>query len=143
MIPPSALLAVLLGVTLVALVLESMRARRQAEAIRRFAAGQRLNFGWRDALKLTERVARHFPVPGVASLHVSNVAYGVDGDEYLYLFTVRYTLGITGPRQTLVRAARYTEPRDRRSNGVPTLQLADEELPLVEQYEALVNENEG
>ena len=134
------LLAILLGVTLVAWLADGLRRARRREAVRRLAAGWRMNFGRADTLQLTARVARHFPAPGAAALRVYDVVYGAQGDVYRYVFTVEYTLGVTGPKGRYTRVAAFTEPRDRRRGGRSELVLGEEGTPLLEQYAALAPE---
>ena len=137
MVPPGLLLVVLLGLTLTVLLVESFRESRQAEAVRRLAGQWGMGFGRRDTLNLTARVARSFPVPGAAALRVYHIVYGTEGDRYRYIFTAQYTLGVTGPKLRHTRVATFVEPRDRRGEGEPTYTLADEGLPILEQYEEL------
>ncbi|CAA9414024.1 MAG: hypothetical protein AVDCRST_MAG64-2498 [uncultured Phycisphaerae bacterium] len=135
---PGLLLSVLLGVTLAALLADGLRRGRRRDAVRRLAAGRRMNFGRTDTLQLTPRVARHFPAPGAAALRVCDVVYGADGDAYRYVFTAEYTLGVTGAKRRHTRVAAFTEPRDRRRGGRSELVLGEEGTPLLEQYAALV-----
>jgi hypothetical protein len=140
MVPPGFLLVAFLVLTLTVLVAESVRQNRQAEAVRRLAGRWRMNFGRRDTLRLTARVARAFPVPGAAALRVFHIAYGTEGDRYRYVFTTQYTLGVTGPKVRHTRVAAFDEPRDRRGGAgddAGTLVLAEEGLTLLEQYESL------
>ena len=137
---PAWLLIALLGLTLAGLLIESIRRRRRTEAVRALAARWRMNFGRGDTLKLAPRVATQLPVPGAAALRISHVIYGIRGESYRYIFTVEYTLGVVGPKARFARVGTLTEPRDRRRGGEATLTLADEGLPLIEQYESLGEE---
>lgn len=137
MIAPWSLLAALLGLTAVGLLTESIRQGRRADVARALAARWRMNFGRRDTLRLTARVARRFPVPGAASIRVYHVIYGLEDDRYRYVFSVQYTLGLTGPKRRLTRVATFAEPRDRRRDDGAELVLADDALSLAEQYESL------
>ena len=136
---PAWFLIALLGLTMTGLLIESIRRRRRTEAIRALAARWRMNFGRRDTLQLAARVASQLPVPGAAALRILHVIYGIRGESYRYIFTVEYTLGVVGPKARFARVATLTEPRDRRRGGgeTATLTLADEELPLIDQYERL------
>jgi len=135
---PALLLASLLVLTLAALVVEAAGRARRCDRVRSLAAEWRMNYGRADSLRLTPRVARRFPIPGAAAMRVSDVVYGIRGDAYRYVFTVQYTLGVSGPKTRHRRVATFEEPRDRRrvaADGVVT--LAPEDLPLIEQYRAL------
>lgn len=134
---PAILLSVLLCVTLGAVLIDGLRRGRRRAAVRRLAAGWRMNYGRADTLQLTHRVARHFPAPGAAALRVYDVVYGAHGDAYRYVFTAEYTLGVTGGKRRHTRVAAFTEPRDRRLDGRSQLVLGDESVPLLDQYAAL------
>ena len=63
---PFGLLAAVLGLTAAAYVVEVALRRRSSEGLRRLAAEWRMNFSQSDRLRLTAKVARHFPLPGAA-----------------------------------------------------------------------------
>jgi hypothetical protein len=132
MINPLWFLLALVGLTIVGLVVESVRRRRQVEAVRSLARAWRMNFARRDTLRLTARVAAQLPLPGAAALRISQVIYGSAGDTYRYVFTLQYTLGVTGPKRRFTRVATFTEPRDRRRGGETVLTLGAEVGPLIE-----------
>ncbi|HEX8915249.1 MAG TPA: hypothetical protein VF796_23050 [Humisphaera sp.] len=135
---PVLLLAGLLVLTLAALLVEAVGRARRCERVRALATDWRMNYGATDALRLTPRVARRFPIPGAAAMRVSDVVYGIRGDAYRYVFTVQYTLGVSGPKTRHRRVATFEEPRDRRrAAGDGAVRLAPEDLPLIEQYRAL------
>ncbi len=125
---PALLLAILLGMTLVAMIANGIINRRRRRAIRQLATDWRMNFGAFDTLGLTARVGRHFPIPGIAALRVVNVIYGIDGDTYRYLFTAEYSVGLIEGNKRQKRVASFTEPRDRRRRGETSLLLAEENL---------------
>ncbi|MDB5296086.1 MAG: hypothetical protein JWO31_2069 [Phycisphaerales bacterium] len=134
---PGLLLALLFGATLAAVVIDAGRRTRRHHAARRLAADWRMNFGRTDSLGLTARIAPLLPAPGAAAVRVSDVVYGTRGNESRYVFTAEYTVGVTGSKQRHVRAAAFTEPRDRRRGGQATLVMGDPDLPLDEQYASL------
>ena len=141
---PTLLLALLLGATAAAVAVGAGRRSRQHRAARRAAAAWRMNYGRADSLRLTARVAPHLPAPGAAAVRVSDVVYGTRADAARYVFTVEYTLGVTGPKRRHVRAAALTEPRDRRQTGPATvLVLGDPTFPLADQYAALAPGNDA
>lgn len=140
---PQLLLAILIALTLVAFVVDKVRQRRRREAVRQLAIAWRLNFGPADSLQLTARLVRHFPVPGVAALRVSNLIYGIDGDAYRFYFTAEYTVGVTAGKRRITRVGTFLEPRDRRRGGETSLILADEGLPIIEQYHSVKEQSAG
>jgi hypothetical protein len=137
---PWQVLALTLAVTLFAYAAELVRRRWHQRALRRLAADWRMTFAQTDTLRLTPKVARHFPIPGAANLHVVNVIYGSDADRYRYVFTAEYTVGVVNAKRRNVRVASLTEPRDRArgaaaAGAAPTsVVLAPAELSLLEQY---------
>lgn len=135
---PSVILAAVAGVTGMAYALERVRRRRSGAAIRALAAEWRMNFGQHDTLRITPRVAGHFPIPGAANLRVFDVIYGTDRDRYRYIFTAEYTAGVVNARRRLARVGAFSEPRDRERGQPPTpVVLAPANLPRIEQYRSL------
>src|SRR4051812_22352991 len=137
MITPGLLLSALLIITLIAVIVEGARRGRQAERVRALARQWGMNFGRRDTLRLTTRVARGFPVPGASALRIFHVVYGAQGDRYRYIFTAQYTLGVIGAKSRHTRVATFSEPRDRRQQDEAQLDLAEPDAPVLEQYEML------
>src|SRR5262245_48156109 len=125
MVTPGLLLSALLVITLIAVIAEGARRGRQAERVRALARQWGMNFGRRDTLRLTMRVARAFPVPGAGALRIFHVIYGAQGDRYRYIFTAQYTLGVVGARSRHTRVATFSEPRDRRRQDEAQLDLAE------------------
>ena len=138
--PPLDLLAILLGLTAVAVWREYRARHRLRTVLRAMAAGARMNFSVADQFRLTSRVVAIFPVPGAASVVVHDLLYSSEGGRHRYLFTVDYTLGVVRTKRRLRRVAAFSEPRDRTAlaDPPPTLQLAPGELSLVDQYLALL-----
>ena len=140
------MLALTCGITAAAYAVELIARRRWRRALRRLAAEWKMNFGRADTLRLTEKVARHFPVPGAARLHVSNVIYGtdrLDPDLYRYVFTVEYTVGVVRTKRRLVRVGSFAEPRardraaGRAHHATAPVVLAPGNLSLIQQYRHL------
>jgi hypothetical protein len=135
---PLGLLAAVLGVTAVSYTVQVRLRRRSGRGLRRLAAEWGMNFSRTDLLRLTAKVARHFPVPGAANLRVSNVIYGTDKDRHHYVFTAEYTAGVIRAKRRLARAGAFSEPRDREHGAPPAaVLLAPAGLPLLEQYRRL------
>jgi hypothetical protein len=132
-----------LSVTLFAYAAELVRRRWHLRALRRLAAERGMTFSQTDTLRLTPKVARHFPLPGAANLRVVNVLYGSDADRYRYVFTAEYTLGVVNAKRRHVRVASFTEPRDRPRVAVAaaaapaSVVLAPADMSLMEQYRSM------
>ena len=137
-ITPVALLIVAIWLTGVAWAVDLVARRRRAQRLRRLAAEWGMTYNPLDRLQLARRAGPHFPVIGAADLRVSDVIYGSDKGRYRYVFTAAYTVGTTGPKRRLVRAATFTEPRGRdTSASAGPVVLAPGEGSLVDQYRRL------
>src|SRR4051794_5508237 len=137
---PWQVLCLTLAVTLFAYAAELVRRRWHRRALRRLAAEWGMTFSQADTLRLTPKVARHFPIPGAANLRVANVIYGSDPDRYRYVFTAEYTVGVVNAKRRNVRVGAFTEPRDRARGGPDVAEkvvLAPVELSFLEQYRHL------
>jgi hypothetical protein len=140
------MLALTCGFTAAAYAVELLARRRWRRSLRRLASEWKMNFGRADTLRLTEKVARHFPVPGAAHLHLTNVIYGADRsdpDRYRYIFTAEFTLGVVRTKRRLVRVGSFAEPkaRDRAAgrahHATAPVVLAPGNLSLLAQYRHL------
>lgn len=130
---PYDLLVALICLTALAYAADRILRRRTRRAVRGLAAAWRMNFGPFDNLRLTPRVAPRFPVPGAAAVVVRNVVYGVVDGYWHYVFTAEFTVGAVGAHRRVVRAAHFTEPRDRTADAGPVV-LAPSDMTLLEQY---------
>ncbi len=127
-----------LCVTAAATIIDRVQRRCRRILLCALATHWRMNYSPFDPLRLTARVAHHFPIPGAANLKVSDVIYGMEGDRYRYIFTAEFTVGVVRTKHRLVRAATFCEPRDfRHGQAIGPLFLAPEGLPLVAQYQHL------
>ena len=111
---PHEMLVLVAGLTAAAYAVELIGRRRWRRALRRLAAEWKMNFGRTDTLRLTDKVARHFPVPGAARLRVTNVIYGADkadADRYRYVFTAEFTAGVVRTKRRFVRVGTFAEPK--------------------------------
>jgi len=135
---PGLCLAVLVGLTGLATVIEAAARNRLARSLRALAAQWRMTYSAHDRLRVAERIAHRLSVPGAADVFVTDVIYGSRGDKYFYVFTAQYTTGVVWSKQRQVRVATFGESRNRQSadpSGPVT--LAPEELGVVDQYRAL------
>ena len=140
---PWQLLVLMLLITAGALA-EQMRARaRRARRLRELASRERMHYSPVDRFGLGPRVAKHFPVAGVADVRVSDLLYRSDDGGHRYVFVVDYTRGVLGAKRRLRAVARMTEPRPVPGREVvPTVVVADASTAgsVVAQFETLLRE---
>ena len=136
---PGICLAVLVSVTVLAVVIESTSARRRRRSLRQLASAWGMTYSPTDRLRLLTRIAERFPVAGAADLEVGDVIYGSEGDRYRYVFTVRYTVGVIRGKRSLRRVAAFSEARGKHTilPPDPAITMANEQLPLIDQYRSL------
>jgi hypothetical protein len=139
---PAVLFSLALLVTGLSALGDFMIRRRREARLRSLAAEWDMNYSPRDQFRLTQRIARIFPIPGAARIRIVNLIYGIDSDLYRYIFTAEYTTGIVTGKRRILRAGSFSEPRDR-SGETPqtTVTLAPGHLPLIEQYRRLTPPN--
>jgi hypothetical protein len=142
--PPLFLLLGLIILTIVAVGADAYRRSRSHGALRRLASERRMHFSRHDQLRITARVATHLPIPGAAYVRVFDLVYGSEGGRHRYVFTAEYTAGVMRSKKRVRRAATFTEPRQKSDATHPCrIELAPAELPLLEQYRALLDSNRG
>ena len=143
-IPPLLLLALLMVLTGLAWAAGKVVRHRQISVLRELAGQWEMRFVQEDLFQLARRIGGAFPVPGAANLSVRDVVYGVEGPAHRYVFTVEYTLGVTGRHRRENRAATFHDPSEPAAgDSLAALRLASEALPLPEQYKALHENNWG
>lgn len=134
--PAGAFLLGLLALAAVAVALDVIVHRRRSRQLRALATQWRMNYHAADQLRITPKVIAKLPIPGAANVRVLDLIYGSDAGGYRYVFSVEYTVGLTGPKRRLVRVASLTEPR--RPGGASidqlTLTLGPRDAGLLDQY---------
>ncbi len=135
---PLYLLALLVLTTAAAVGVDRGRRRRSATSYRRLAVAHDMHYSPGDPLRLTPRVAAALPVPGAAAVRVIDLLYRTDAAGHHYVFTAEYTVGVVNVKHRVRRAAAFDEPRDAAATATPTVRLAAEGQPLVEQYASLL-----
>src|SRR3954470_733199 len=120
-ISPGLLLLGSVAVTVAAVALDVVVHRRRACALRSLATQWRMNYHASDQIRITPKVMATLPIPGAANVRVLDLIYGSDPTGYRYIFSVEYTVGITGPKRRVVRVASLTEPRQ--AGGASVAQL--------------------
>lgn len=134
---PGLLLLACLALTALAGALDVMTHRRRARVLRALAQQWRMNYHPADQLRLTPKVLPHLPIPGAANVRVMDLIYGSERDRYRYVFSVEFTLGVSGSKRRVVRVASLSEPRERNGAGPVSVALAPDEGSLVDQYRYL------
>jgi len=140
---PSEFLAVMLVITGAAAVAQLIVRQRRVAQLRALAEEWRMHFSATDRFQLAPRVAPRLPVPGAAAVRVSDLLYGIERENYRYVFCTEYTTGVLRTKTGIRRIATFVEPRD--GSGAPacaSLLFAPQVLPLIEQYRHLLRECE-
>jgi len=137
---PLPVILALLALSISVAILEFLYRRRKQCAFRPLARQRQMHYSPRDQLRLAPRVAASLPLPGAAYVRVSNILYATSGSQRRYVFTVEYTIGVVRAKKRLRRVAAFSEPSDRNASPTAcTLQMAPPQLPLIEQYRALLD----
>ena len=138
MMSPLILLLILIALTIGARIAQRLAIRRRQDVFRQLAREWEMHFSAADHLRLAERLAAAFPVPGAAAIHVTDLIYGSRQHQHRFIFTVDYTLGLTGPRRRVRRAAACVEqksPGPLRPGLCPI--VVSTHTPLIDQYRPL------
>src|SRR5690242_18070348 len=95
LIMPAALLWVLAGITLAALVVSQVVCRRRRLELLELAREWGMQYSPRDVFNLSARVAAHLPITGAADVQISDLIYGTDsGGGHRCVFSAEYTSGV-------------------------------------------------
>ena len=111
---PGAVLVVLVALTCAAALIEKISKNRRRSQLRDLAARWNMTYSPHDRLRVTPKVCNRLPIPGAADVHIADVIYGAQGEQYCYVFTTEYTVGIVRGKRRQVRVAMYCESRDRK-----------------------------
>ena len=139
---PAQFLGLVLALTAFAAAWQLILRQRHVTRLRRLAEQWNMHYSATDRFRLAPRVAQRLPVPGAAAVRVVDLLYGVEKDNYRYLFATEYTVGVLKTKLGLRRVATFAEPRDPSKQttappGDDQLFFAPESLPLIEQYRHL------
>jgi hypothetical protein len=139
---PTQLLVAMLLLTAGALAMQvRARARRRA-ALRDLAARTGTHYSPHDRFGLAPRVARHFPLPGVADVRVSDLLYRSDDRGHRYVFTADHTRGVLGIKRRARTIVLLTEPRHTPGRPAePVIRAAEQDGPTVAQYESFLRDD--
>jgi hypothetical protein len=137
LLPPIDLLIILLLITGIAVAIDRLSREKSRLVYRHLAKEHQMHYSSRDSLRLTPRVAAALPVPGAAAVRVIDLLYCTDESAHHYVFTAEYTLGAIGAKTRVRRAAVFSEPKANESPQL-VIRLAPSNLPLIEQYRAIL-----
>ena len=138
---PVEVFAFMVAFTAVAAAVEFLRRRRHVAALRKLAGEAGMHFSAADRFRLAPRIAPRLPVPGAAAVRVLDLLYGVERQNYRYVFAAEYTTGVLRSKTGVRRVATFAEPRDPGATREPAeLTFAPEGLPVVEQYRHLLRQ---
>lgn len=138
---PLEFLTLMIAITALSAAIEAFRRFRHGNALRKLAAQRGMHFSAIDRFRLAPRIAQRLPVPGAAAVRVLDLLYGVEKQNYRYVFSTEYTTGVLRSKTGVRRVATFAEPRDpaeKREMG--ELTFAPETLPLVDQYKHLLDQ---
>ena len=138
---PLEFLAFMLVMTAVAAAVHMIRRRRHLAALRQLARESDLHFSAADRFRLAPRIAQRIPVPGAAAVRVLDLLYGVEQQNYRYVFATEYTTGVLRTKTGIRRVATFAEPREvgTRTDKLD-LTFAPEGLSVIEQYRHLLQQ---
>ena len=88
----------------------AVRSRHCRNRLRALAHEWNMHFAPGDRLRLAQRVAGHFPVPGAANIRVRDLFFRTDESRHQYLFTVDYTVGVIRGKVGRSCVAGFQEP---------------------------------
>jgi len=141
---PLEFLTLMIAITAAAAAVEVVRRYRVTSALRKLAAQRGMHFSAIDRFRLAPRIAQRIPVPGAAAVRVLDLLYGVEQQNYRYVFATEYTTGVLRSKTGVRRVATFAEPRDPGAKrDIGELVFAPEGLPLVEQYKHLLQQVRG
>jgi hypothetical protein len=136
---PLEFLAFMLVMTAVAAAVHMIRRRRHLAALQKLARESDMHFSAADRFRLAPRIAERLPVPGAAAVRVLDLLYGVEQQNYRYVFATEYTTGVLRTKTGVRRVATFAESRDpgAKSDNLE-LTFAPEGLTLIDQYRHLL-----
>ena len=147
-ITPAQFLAMMLLITACAGLVRVIIRRRHIQRLRDLAAQRKMHFSADDRFRLATKIAPRIPVPGAAGIRVVDLLYGIEEQNYRYVFAAEYTTGVLRTKTGVRRVATFCEPRDatheHETPATPCeLEFAPQELPLLEQYRHLLRKREN
>src|SRR5215213_3559711 len=114
---PYAFLMVMIAATAGAAAAQIVSRSRHVSRLKDLADAWKMHFSAGDRFRLAPRVAERLPVPGAAGVRVFDLIYGIEHDQYRYVFCTEYTVGVLRTKTGWRRVATFTEPRDASCGG--------------------------
>jgi hypothetical protein len=140
---PPQFLALMLLVTAGAGIVRVMMRRRHVQRLRGLAARWKMHFSADDRFRLATKIAPRLPVPGAAGVRVVDLLYGIERENYRYVFAAEYTTGVLRTKTGIRRIATFCEPRDAPGPvSACELVFAPEGLAIIAQYQHLLEKRE-
>jgi hypothetical protein len=140
---PSQFLALLLMLTAGAGVVRMARRRRHVTLLRELADRSRMHFIAADRFRLAGKIAPRLGVCGPASVRVVDLLYGIEGENYRYIFVTEYTTGVLRTKTGIRRVATFCEPRDPAPPATTSdLEFAPDGLSIFAQYTHLLGKRQ-
>jgi hypothetical protein len=106
-----------------------------------------MHFSAADRFRLAPRIAPRLPVPGAAAVRIVDLLYGIERENYRYVFAAEYTTGVLRTKTGIRRVATFCEPRDVSAtppaSNAYELEFAPEGLGIIEQYKHLLEKREA
>jgi hypothetical protein len=134
---PLDFLALLLTLTLGAMIWQQLSVRKDRSALLELAREWGMHYSPGDRLNLAAGLAARLPVAGASNVRVSDLLYGLDEGYYRYVFRVDYTMGVVRSKHRYTSIAAYRDPRAAKASGAAPLKIAPGDLPIIEQYRFL------
>jgi hypothetical protein len=139
---PAQFLAMVLLATAAAGLIRVILRRRHVQRLRGLAAQWKMHFSADDRFRLATKIAPRLPVPGAAGIRVEDLLYGIENQNYRYIFAAEYTTGVLRTKTGVRRVATFCEPRDATEPGFAAsscnLEFAPDGMSIVEQYRHLL-----
>jgi hypothetical protein len=135
---PQLYLILVLAILTIVVTNAALRSYLQRKHLRALARKWNMHYSPGDRLRLARRAARHFPIPGAASIRVRNLIFRTEESRHQYLFTIDYTVGVIRGKVGRSSVAGFEEPVTRGSrtpHAPPVLYLAPRNLSVPEAYE--------
>jgi hypothetical protein len=133
---PLNFLLIVAAITIAAAALDLILAARHRRRLRALASQWRMHYTPDDRFQLTSRISARLPMPGAADVHVTDVIYASEGDNYRYFFTVTYTSGVLRRKTDHHSVCRVIETKGSREHDVA---FSSEQGAVLEQYAQLRN----
>src|SRR5437016_13269320 len=91
---PPQFLALMLLITVAAGSIRMIARRRHVTRLRQLAGERKMHFSAADRFRLATKIAPHLAVPGAAGVRLVDLLYGIERQNYRYVFATEYTTGV-------------------------------------------------